>query len=197
MTIHRTPKRSRNVALTTLTAVTAGAALTACDGDAADAEGQVFATVAECTAAGTFSADECRDAYAQAQADDLNNAPRFEDRVTCEGEFGAGECQARSDGTGSFWTPLLAGFIIGNVAGEVIDEVGDAARRRRYAGLYKNRRSDTWYTGGSAYAPLSRRGSGYGVSSAAFTRPVSAPRVHSRSSVVSRGGFGGRSGSGG
>lgn len=198
MTETRKLKRSRRVALTTLTAV-GTAALTGCGdgnawGDGPTGDGQVFASVAECAASGAFNQQECQDAYAQAQADDANNAPRFQSQPLCEQEFGSGECQPRVDSTGSFWVPALAGFVIGGLAGEVLDEVGDARRRRRYAGLYRNRQRDTWYTGGSAYAPMARGSGGrFNFSGAALNRPVSPPRTFSSSDVASRGGFGGRS----
>lgn len=201
MTEARKSKRSRRVALTTLTAVGTAATLSGCGegnawGDGPTGEGQVFASVAECAASGAFSQQECQDAYSQAQADDANAAPRFQDQPTCEQEFGSGACQPRVDSTGSFWVPALAGFVIGGIAGEVIDEIGDARRRRyRYAGLYRNRERDTWYTGGGAYAPLARGSGGrYNFSGAALNRPVSPPRTFSSSDVASRGGFGSRAG---
>ena len=54
--------------------------------------------------------------------------------------------------TGSFWVPLLAGFVIGNAIGDVDLDV-DGRRRRRYAPLYRST-SGTWYHGGSSYGPL-------------------------------------------
>ena len=197
MTEIRKSKRSRRVALTTLTAVST-VALAGCGssndwGDGPSGEGQVFASVSECAASGAFNQQECQDAYSQAQADDLNNAPRFQNQQLCEQEFGNGGCQPRNDSTGSFWAPALAGFVIGGIAGEVIDEIGDARRRRRYAGLYRNRDRDTWYTGGAAYMPMVRGRSGrYNFNPGALNRPVSAPRTFSSSDVASRGGFGGR-----
>lgn len=188
MTQIRKSKRSRTVALTTLTA--AGTlALQGCGGDSFDAEGQVFSSVAECVSSG-LSQGDCQEAYAAAQRDDANTAPRFENRELCEGEFGQDQCQPRSAGGGSFWVPMLAGFVIANA----IDDLDiDGRKRRRYAPLYRNRERDTWYYGGSNYGPMSRTGSGrYGFSRQALDRPMSAPRVQSRSDIASRGGFGGR-----
>jgi uncharacterized protein YgiB involved in biofilm formation len=101
----RTTKRSRGVALTTLTATAGTLTLTAC-GDDPMVEGQVFPTVAQCVAAGTPQG-ECQEAYNQALADNQNDAPRFESQDLCEGEFGGGQCQQRAEGGGSFWVPLL------------------------------------------------------------------------------------------
>jgi uncharacterized protein YgiB involved in biofilm formation len=189
----RKMKRSHAAALTTLTAAST-LALQGCGEDSFGAEGQVFSTVAECVSSGVAQAD-CQEAYAAAQADDANDAPRFENRELCEGEFGQNECQARSDGGGSFWVPLLAGFVIANA---IDGDLDFDRRKRRYAPLYRNRGSGTWYHGGSNYGAMSRASSGrYGFDQAALNRPVSAPRVQSRSDIASRGGFGGRARSSG
>jgi len=182
-------KRSRTVALTTLTA--AGTmSLTAC-GDEPMVEGQVFATVAECVAAGTPQG-ECQEAYNQALADNANDAPRFESQDLCEGEFGTGQCQPRAEAGNNFWVPLLGGFLIANA----LDIDIDRKKKRRYAPVYMSRSSGNYYHGGSNYGPMSRSSSGrYGFDSAALNRPVSAPRVQSRADIASRGGFGGRASS--
>lgn len=187
----RKMKRSRTVALTTLTA--AGTmTLTGC-GDDPLVEGQVFASVAECTAAGVPAA-ECQNAYTQALADNRNDAPRFETRDLCEGEFGAGQCQQQfaDGGGGSFWVPLLGGFLIANA----IDDIDIDRKKRKYAPIYRSRASGNYYHGGSNYGPMSRTSSGrYGFAPDTLNRPVSAPRVQSRSDIASRGGFGGRASS--
>ncbi len=185
-----TPKRSRSVALTTLTATAGTLALSAC-GDEPMVEGQVFSTVAECVAAGTDQ-NECQNAYNQALADNNNDAPRFESRELCEGEFGQNECQPRTDGGGSFWVPLLAGFVIANA----IDDIDIDRRKRKYAPIYRSRSNGNYYYGGSNYGPMTRTASGrYGFDRGTLDRPVSAPRVQSRADIASRGGFGGRASS--
>jgi len=193
MTEFRKSKRSRRVVLTTLTAAGA-AAVSGCgssDWSDSDAEGQVFSSVTECVAAGE-SRSECENAYAQARSADNDSAPRFDSQALCEQEFGSNQCEQRTSSGNSFWVPLLAGFVIGNV----IDDIDiDGRKRRRYAPLYRSS-AGTWYHGGAAYGPLSRRsGGGYAFSRGGFDRPVSAPRTYSRSDVASRGGFGGRSSS--
>lgn len=181
----RTMKRSRTVALTTLTAAST-LALQGCD-EGYDAEGQVFSTVTECVSAGVPQS-ECQEAYSTALAEDNVTAPRFESRDLCEGEFGPGQCEPRVAGNNNFWVPLLAGFVIANA----IDGIDIDRRKKRYAPLYRNRSTGTWYHGGSNYGPMTRTGSGYGFSRDALNRPMSAPRVQSRSDIASRGGFGGR-----
>jgi uncharacterized protein YgiB involved in biofilm formation len=189
----RTTKRSRGVALTTLTATAGTLTLTAC-GDDPMVEGQVFPTVAQCVAAGTPQG-ECQEAYNQALTDNENDAPRFESQDLCEGEFGGGQCQQRfagNGGGGSFWTPLLAGFVIANA----LDADFDRRKKRKYAPIYMSRANGNYYYGGSNYGPMSRTSSGrYGFAPDTLNRPVSAPRVQSRSDIASRGGFGGRASS--
>ncbi len=191
----RTTKRSRNVALTTLTATAGTLALTGC-GDDPMVEGQVFPTVAECVASGVAQ-NECQEAYNQALADNENDAPRFESQDLCEGEFGSGQCQQRfaggGGGGGSFWVPLLGGFVIANA----IDDLDfDRKKKRKYAPMYYSRAHSNYYHGGSNYGPMTRTSSGrYGFAPDTLNRPVSAPRVQSRSDIASRGGFGGRASS--
>jgi uncharacterized protein YgiB involved in biofilm formation len=167
-------------------------ALSACGGDAV-AEAQVFGSVAECTAAGIASA-ECVNAFTQAQADNNNDAPRFESLDLCEGEFGNGQCQQRfadGGGGGSFWVPLLGGFMIANA----IDDIDiDGSRKRKYAPIYRGKSG--WYSGGTNYGPMSPSSGGrYSAPRDTFARPASAPRVQTRADITSRGGFGGRASS--
>ena len=185
----RTPKRSRHVALTTLLA--ASTTLAGCGSDAADwseDDGPVsevipYASVAECKADGTVPATECESAYRQAVADDWTQAPRFDSQQLCEQQFGDGQCEQRTYGGNSFFSPFLTGFLIGSIL--------DGGRyRSHYRPYYRDRRSGTYYSSGVWLAP--GYGNRYQLPSRSLTQPVSTPRVQTRSSVVSRGGFGGR-----
>jgi uncharacterized protein YgiB involved in biofilm formation len=177
-------KRSRTIVLTTLMAG-AGVSLTACDG--ADSVGKPvdavsYATVAECRAAGALPAAECDKAYAQAQADNEKVAPRYEDRQTCEEQYGVAQCVPRNNG--SFFTPLLTGFIVG----QAMSNIGGGYRG---APMYRDRNGD--YFGGAGGRISRDYVSGRTqVGSNAFNPAAQAPaRIQSRSSVISRGGFGG------
>lgn len=184
-------KRSKSLVLTSMMA-SGGLSLQACDdapsatqwsnppAAAAPAEGQAFRTVEECRASG-MSAVQCDTAYRQAQADNEANAPRFSDRQSCEERYGVEQCVPRNNG--SFFTPLLTGFIIGQALN------GGFGGR----GYYRDRFGYDSYGGGG------RLGRDYvtgrnRIGSDAFGPPATrqAPaRVQSRSGVVSRGGFGG------
>ena len=174
-------KRSRTIVLTTLMAGT-GMSLTACDGDAGrQVDARSYTSVAECRSAGAIPANQCETAYAQAQKANAENAPRFGDRPTCEEQYGVAQCVPRNNG--GFFTPLLTGFIVG----QALNNMGGY----RGAPMYRDRYGD--YVGGAGarisrdYATGRTR-----VGSDAFNPALRAPtRVQSRSSVISRGGFGG------
>lgn len=174
-------KRSQSVVLTTLMAGT-GLSLTACEGEASKpVDAWSYASVAECRSAGAIPADRCEAAYAEAQKANEQNAPRFEDRQSCEEQFGAAQCAPRNNG--SFFTPLLTGFVIGQML--------NGGGGYRGAPMYRDR--DGNYFGGAG-SPI-RRDYVSGrtqVGSDAFNASARAPtRVQSRSSVISRSGFGG------
>ncbi|USU03427.1 DUF1190 domain-containing protein [Sphingomonadaceae bacterium OTU29THOMA1] len=193
-TIIRRRKRS---AAAGLTAVGAMAMLSGCEPQpdneqisrqryGAPTEVAAFDSVAECKASGAFAAVTCNEAAEAAAKEDPKTAPRYAEKNLCEDQFGNGNCFARSDGGSSFFTPLLTGFMIGRL----LDGPG-----YRYSGLYRDRRSNTIYTGGGAWlfnGGYGGRGYGYQVGSRAVTAPVTTQRIQTRSSVVSRGGFGGR-----
>lgn len=191
-------KRSRSLTLTTLMAG-AAVSITACDnapavtqwGDPPAAaagkavEARTFTSLDECKASGDFTAQQCETTLAQAQKDSAENAPKFSDQQSCEERYGVDQCVPRSGQNGSFFTPLLTGFIIG----QALNNMGGGYRG---APMYRDR-NGTYY-GGSGY-PLSRDyvTGRTQVRSESFDAPrADAPtRVQSRSSVISRGGFGG------
>jgi uncharacterized protein YgiB involved in biofilm formation len=175
-------KRSRSIVLTTLIAGT-GVSLSACDGDVGNkpVDAMSYRTVAECRSAGTVPAAQCDTAFAQAEKANAQNAPRFNDRASCEAQFGEAQCQPRNNG--SFFTPLLTGFLVG----QMLNGGG-----YRGAPMYRDRDGNYLGSGGNRlsrdYATGRTR-----IGSDAFNPSArSAPtRVQSRSSVISRGGFGG------
>ncbi|WP_310541319.1 DUF1190 domain-containing protein [Phenylobacterium sp.] len=196
----RPRKRSGAVTLTSLMAGSA-ISISACDsappatqwGDPPAAssgrsvEASSFTSLADCTASGSFTAEQCSAALTQAQKDSAENAPKFGDQKSCEERYGVDQCVPRSSqGGGSFFTPLLTGFIIG----QAMNNLGGY----RGAPMYRDR--DGGFTGGSGY-PVSRDyvTGRTRVNSDSFDAPrANAPtRVQSRSSIISRGGFGGGS----
>ncbi|HEX8419160.1 MAG TPA: DUF1190 domain-containing protein [Sphingomonas sp.] len=180
-------KRSQSVVLTTLMAGT-GLSLSACDasdgGKPVDALS--YTSVAECRTAGKIPADQCETAFAQAQKANDQNAPRYGDRQTCEEQYGVSQCVPRNNG--SFFTPLLTGFIVGQML--------NGGGGYRGAPMYRDRNGN--FFGGAGNRISRDYVSGRTrVGSDAFNPAARAPtRVQSRSSVISRGGFGGGFGGG-
>ena len=193
-----TRKRSNSLKLTTMLAGATALTLSGCDDPGAQAswdpnrgeqvEAFSYKTLEECKAANEVSDQQCETSYAAAQKDD-KNAPRFEARASCEEVYGAGNCVPRTASDGhSVFGPLLAGFVIGRM----LDGGG-----YRGTGLY--RRDDSY--GGGYYSTWGGRlGRDYGTGRTVITResidPPDAirnapPKVQTRTSVVSRGGFGG------
>lgn len=192
----RNPRRKRSSSLV-LTSLMAGTAMsiTACDSQPSigqwqdppaasrPVDVQSFKTLQECQDSG-LSADVCSTALAQAQGDQADH-PRYDNAQSCEDKYGVGQCVPRSDGGGSFFTPLLTGFLVG----QALNGGG-----YRGAPIYRDRDGD-YYSGGGAVFSRDYVTGRTQVSSDAFGPPArSAPtRVQSRSSVISRGGFGGGS----
>lgn len=191
-------RRRKRSAAAGLSAAGAMAMLGGCDAGPSDAElsrrqfGEptevsAFNSVSECAASGAFAQVQCEEAQAAAQAQDEKVAPRFADQGTCEEQFGPGQCSYRHSGGQSFFVPLLTGFMIGRLL--------DGGRGYGYQPLYRSRHDDRYYTGGGAWLYGGGSGRGYHryqVGSRAVTNPVTTQRIQTRSSVVSRGGFGGR-----
>lgn len=194
-------KRSGSVVLTSVM-MGSGMTLGACGGEqpasqwveppaataeAADTEGRAYANLQECRAAGDFAPAECDQAFAAAQAQNEQNAPRFADQQTCEERYGVDQCVPRNNG--SFFTPLLTGFIVGQALGNL------GGPRYYGAPYYRDRYGQFYGPGGRA---ISRN---YVTGRPRVGREVLAPpraqapsRAQSRSAVISRGGFGGGGG---
>jgi uncharacterized protein YgiB involved in biofilm formation len=195
-----TRKRSTSLQLTTMLAGAASLTLAGCDDPGAGAQAgwdpnrgeQVeafsYKSLEECKAANEVSDQQCDTSWATAQKDDQKNAPRYEARASCEDVYGAGNCVPRSEqGGGSFFTPLLTGFVIGRM----LDGGGGYYRG---TGLYRGNDGGYYSTWGG------RLGRDYGTGRTVITRESidppdtirnAPPKVQTRTSVVSRGGFGG------
>lgn len=194
-------KRSRYLTLTTVMA-TASVSLVACDqpyeagsatwqdrpvqieqGKAVDAF--TYTTLEQCKAADQVPDEACDDAMKTAVADQ-DKTPRFAQQQSCEEIHGVGQCVPRSDGQGgSFFTPLLTGFIVGQMLNGGY----------RGTGYYRDRDGGSYTPYGGTistdYATgRSRVGAG-GIDPPESVKSIP-PKVQTRTSVVSRGGFGGR-----
>jgi uncharacterized protein YgiB involved in biofilm formation len=199
-----TRKRSTSVKLTTMLAGAASLSVAGCDNAGSPAqwdqasiaqgpkvEAFRYASLDACKAADEVPDKECEAGWAAAQKDNETSAPRYTDRANCEDVYGQGNCVPRGTGGGSFFAPLLTGFVIGQMFG------GDGRPYYRGTGIY--RQDDRW--GGGYYTGWGGRldrdyGTGRSVIARQGIEPPDAirqapPRVQTRTAVVSRGGFGG------
>ena len=185
-------KRSKSLVLTSMVAG-AGVSLTACDASPDGVGGQPvdavsYASVAACKADGQVPAAQCEQAYREADAADAQSAPRFSERQSCEEQYGVDQCVPRNNG--SFFTPLLTGFIVG----QALNNLGGGGYRG--APLYRDRFGGYVGYGGTPIRRDYMSGRTRIGSNAFDTRRAAPVRVQSRSAVVSRGGFGGFGGRG-
>jgi len=188
-------KRSRRLTLTTLMAA-GGVSLTACGDNPADnvrienpgqsMDAWAYASLQECKDKNEVPDEACEAAEKTALADQ-EKGPKYDNQNTCEDVYGAGQCVPRSQANGgSIWGPLITGFIVGRM----LDGGGWGGR-----GLYRDWRDGGYYTssGGRVWTDYSSGRTRVG--SRGFDAPdaINTPqKVQTRSSVISRGGFGGR-----
>ena len=188
-------KRSRSLVFTTVMA-TAGVSLVACDTQGpgilpAPTNDQVeawsYRSLEACQAANEIPDAACADGLKAAQTDEAAAAPKFADAKTCEEQHGEGQCVPRSQaGGGSIWGPLITGFVVGRML--------DGGFRG--TGMYRDRDGGyaTGWGGGrlnTDYATGRSRVSANSIDPPDAVRSAPA-KVQTRTSVVSRGGFGGR-----
>ncbi|WP_298160754.1 DUF1190 domain-containing protein [Brevundimonas sp.] len=181
-------KRSRTLQVTSLMA-TASFSLAACGApQVAVPEPELalaYTSLDECKAANDITDAECDAAEANARTQAETTAPRYATQSECEGEWGPDQCRPNGSG-GSFFTPLLTGFVIGQLLNGGGYRGGGPLYRDRN-GAYQNGYGGGYLTRDYRTGRQIANGRDYGTDVAR-----QAPsRVQSRTTVVSRGGFGG------
>jgi uncharacterized protein YgiB involved in biofilm formation len=183
--------RSRTLHVTSLMA-TASFTLAACGAPQVAAPqpdpALAYTSLEDCRAANDVSPAECDAAYKAADEQAKATAPRYATQAECEGQWGPDQCRALNDnnsgGGGSFFGPLATGFIIGQMM--------NGGGYRGGGALYRDR--DGTFSNGHGGGYISRD---YRTGRAIANRndvdvARNAPaRAQSRTTVVSRGGFGG------
>lgn len=80
----------------------------------------------DCTRANPSMSEQCTTAFNDAQKEAVKTAPKYASREDCIAEFGEGQCTqapaqagmaAESQQSGSFWMPLMAGYMMGRMMG--------------------------------------------------------------------------------
>lgn len=165
-------KKSHSIKLALLGG--ASMALTACGDDGPPDDARFFAETKECAA--VYGDAPCADAAVKAEETHLVQAPKFARQEQCEAEFGAGNCETRqSAGGGSFFMPLLMGYMMGNMLGG-------------------NRFSQPVYRGPDGSAVMNNNGRMFNVGNfGAQTAGRTTSFRPSQASPIARGGFGGSS----
>ena len=102
-------KKSRSIRLALLGS--ASLTLAACD-EAPPSDAQFYSNLQECTARQGETA--CRESLTKSEQEHLAEAPRFSRQEQCEQEFGAGNCESHGTGVGSFFLPMMIGYMVGN-----------------------------------------------------------------------------------
>lgn len=80
----------------------------------------------DCSRANPSMSEQCTTAFNNAQAEAAKTAPKFESKADCVAEFGEDQCTqapaqagmaAQPQQSGSFWMPLMAGYMMGRMMG--------------------------------------------------------------------------------
>jgi uncharacterized protein YgiB involved in biofilm formation len=181
-------KRSKKLTLT-LMAAGSSIALGACGEKRQESE--KYASLEECKAANVFSDEQCQTSYNSALTMHEKSSPRYNSRALCEQEFNINRCEQRTNSNGSsFWSPFLAGYLVSNIV--------DGSRSHYYSSPYYNTRYGRSYTWNGDLIDTRRTSDGrirHSVDKKAVTAKPKPARVMTRTSVISRGGFGSRSSS--
>ena len=117
-------KKSRSIRLVLLGS--ASIVLASCGDDGPPKDAKFFSNLQECSA--VYDTSQCLDAQKKAETTFTAEAPKFSRKEQCEAEFGAGNCENKqtadggasgtnASGGGSFFMPMLMGYMMGNMLG--------------------------------------------------------------------------------
>ncbi|WP_034475303.1 DUF1190 family protein [Aestuariibacter salexigens] len=95
--------------------ISAGVAAVVLSGCGDRQEAFIYSSVDECVNDNPEYATQCQSAYQQALEEARRTGPKYNSEYDCEYEFGANQCRVQDVGGGSFWMPMMAGFMIGNL----------------------------------------------------------------------------------
>ena len=158
----------------------------------------MFTSVDQCVQSG-MDRQVCQAGYQDAMRAHLATAPRFNGMAACEAEYGAGHCSEQpansvpnnTGGSGSFFMPFLAGYMLSSALNNIGD-YSDYRRRQEEMGyyygstpIYRNRSGQTVTT--------TVRSGGAGNDSLTAPSRQSVKPVNVNTRTVARQGFGGRS----
>jgi uncharacterized protein YgiB involved in biofilm formation len=165
-------RRRARLALGGIAAAGLGLGLSGCEDP--PAEPMRFSSVEQCVSAG-LEQPFCETTYAAALTEHQQAAPQYGSIAECEAEWGEDGCGTGHNATGgqSMFTPLLAGFLVGQAL---------------------NRRNDVRYYGAGYYgSPIYRQRGGQPVTltGGGSGRALKMTPVNIGTTTVARSGFGG------
>lgn len=143
----------------------------------------MYKTVEDCRHAQPDQANQCQAAFQHAQQEAARTAPKYQNRADCVAEFGEDQCQqmtqAEPQHSGSFWMPLMAGYMMGRM-------------------LNNRPQAQPLFTPRSATSPgrgqfVDASGRSYGAATSGRTTPVTGSTFTpkpSSTNTITRGGFG-------
>ncbi|MBJ3814219.1 DUF1190 family protein [Shimwellia pseudoproteus] len=187
---HATFRKSWNARHLTPVALAVSAVFMLAGCEKSDETVSLYQNADDCSQANPGKNAECTTAYNNAVKEAERTAPKYATREDCIAEFGEGQCQqapaqagmaAESSSGGSFWMPLMAGYMMGRMMG------GGAGFAQQPLFSSKNPNSPAYgrYTDAS--------GKNYGAATPGRTMTVPktamAPKP-ATTSTVTRGGFG-------
>ncbi len=104
-------KKTRRQQLKPLSLLVSTLLLTSCS---STEQTQVYRDEFDCMEKNPGMQEECKTAFANAQAEAVKTAPKFENRNDCEEMFGRNNCTSYQGSSGSSWfMPAMAGFLLG------------------------------------------------------------------------------------
>ncbi len=175
-------KRSRTTALLLMSA--APLLFTACQkNEAVQVQEGLYTSVQACTEA-TGDPSSCRNAFAEAQKQSADAAPKYATREACEAEYSAEQCVEQKTSTGhSFIGPMMMGFFMS----QMLSNRGGAglAQQPAAAPAYQDK-AKGWARPGPSTGGMNTA-SGIGAGKAGLAPVTATPN---RAVTASRGGFG-------
>jgi uncharacterized protein YgiB involved in biofilm formation len=127
-----------------------GLTLAACD-QSPPSDATFFSKVEDCMAVKGESA--CRDGFVKSETQFVAEAPRFTTKEQCEAEFGSGNCETRQAGRGSFFMPMMMGYMLGNAFNRPVYRGPNNAAMMQTGGKFYNVGS---FAGAGRAAPFQR-----------------------------------------
>jgi uncharacterized protein YgiB involved in biofilm formation len=113
-------------------------ALAACD-ESPPADARFFTSVEECSTVNPGAT--CQESFGKSREAYVAEAPRYNRREACEAEFGAGNCESReagAGGMGSFFMPMMMGYMLGNAFNRPVYRGPDNSAVMRTGGKFYN-----------------------------------------------------------